>query len=148
MDAPQYTNLCAALAAVPDPRQRRGQRYAWPVLLTVIAAAVVSGQQGMRAIGQWVAEHADELGPMLGLVPGRIPSAATLRRAVRAVDLAALEAHLAAFVAALPPPPPPAPATVSHARSPAMGRAGPRWQSGAGSQPAWRGGPSGQPGPP
>jgi predicted transposase YbfD/YdcC len=112
MDAPQYTNLCAALAAVPDPRQRRGQRYAWPVLLTVIAAAVVSGQQGMRAIGQWVAEHADELGPMLGLVPGRIPSAATLRRAVRAVDLAALEAHLAAFVAALPPPPPPAPATV------------------------------------
>lgn len=112
MDAPRYTNLCAALAAVPDPRQRRGQRYAWPVLLTVIAAAVVSGQHGMRAIGQWVAEHADELGPMLGLAPGRAPSAATLRRAVRAVDLAALEAHLAAFVAALPPPPPPDPAAV------------------------------------
>lgn len=112
MDAPQYRDFRAALNAVPDPRQRRGQRYAWPVLLTVIAAAVVSGQQGMRAIGQWVAEHADELGPMLGLAPGRIPSAATLRRAVRAVDLAALEAHLAAFVAALPPPPPPDPAAV------------------------------------
>jgi predicted transposase YbfD/YdcC len=112
MDAPQYRDFRAALSAVPDPRQRRGQRYAWPVLLTVIAAAVVSGQQGMRAIGQWVAEHADELGPMLGLAPGRIPSAATLRRAVRAVDLAALEAHLAAFVAALPPPPPPDPAAV------------------------------------
>jgi predicted transposase YbfD/YdcC len=112
MDAPRYTNLCAALAAVPDPRQRRGQRYAWPVLLTVIAAALVSGQQGMRAIGQWVAEHADELGPLLGLAPGRIPSAATLRRAVRAVDLAALEARLAAFVATLPPPPPPDPPVV------------------------------------
>ncbi len=117
MDAPQYRDFRAALSAVPDPRQRRGQRYAWPVLLTVIGAALVSGQQGMRAIGQWVAEHAEELGPVMGLAPGRVPSAATLRRAVRAVDLAALETPIAAFVAALPPPPlpaavPPAPAPV------------------------------------
>lgn len=112
MDAPQYRDFRAALSAVPDPRQRRGQRYAWPVLLTVIAAALVSGQQGMRAIGQWVAEHADELGPVLGLAPGRVPSAATLRRAVRAVDLGALEERLAVFVAALPPPPPPDPTAV------------------------------------
>jgi predicted transposase YbfD/YdcC len=94
------------LAAVPDPRQRRGQRYPWPVLLTLIAAALVSGQQGMRAVGQWVAEHAAEVGPLLGLPPGRVPSPATLRRTVRAVDLTALEAHLAAFVTALPAPPP------------------------------------------
>jgi predicted transposase YbfD/YdcC len=110
MDAPQYRDFRAALRAVPDPRKRRGQRYAWPVLLTLIAAALVSGQQGMRAIGQWVAEHAEELGPLLDLAPGRVPSAATLRRAVRAVDLAALEDHLATFVAALPTPPPPDPA--------------------------------------
>ena len=108
MDTPQYRDFRAALSAVPDPRKRRGQRYPWPVLLTLIAAALVSGQQGMRAIGQWVAEHAEELGPMLDLAPGRVPSAATLRRAVRTVDLIALEAHIAAFVAALPPPPPPA----------------------------------------
>lgn len=107
MDAPQYRDFRAALNAVPDPRQRRGQRYPWAVLLTVIAAAVVSGQQGMRAIGQWVVEHAEELGPLLDLAPGRVPSTATLRRAVRAVDLAALEEHLATFVAALPAPPPP-----------------------------------------
>lgn len=106
MDAPQYRDFRAALSAVPDPRQRRGQRYRWPVLLTLIAAALVSGQQGMRAIGQWVAEHAEELGPVLGLAPGQVPSAATLRRAVRAVDIAALEAHIADFVAVLPPPPP------------------------------------------
>ena len=91
---------------MPDPRQRRGQRYAWPLLLTLIAAALVSGQQSLRAIAQWVAEHAAELGPLLELPPGRVPSAATLRRAVRAVDLTALEAQLAAFVATLPAPPP------------------------------------------
>lgn len=107
MDAPQYTDLLTALSAVPDPRQRRGQRYAWPALLTLIAAALVSGQQGMRAIGQWVAEHAEEVGPLLALAPGRVPSAATLRRVVRAVDVTALEAEIATFVAALPAPPPP-----------------------------------------
>jgi hypothetical protein len=52
MDSPQYRDLRAALADVPDPRRRRGRRYCWPVLLTLIAAALVSGQQGMRAIGQ------------------------------------------------------------------------------------------------
>jgi predicted transposase YbfD/YdcC len=61
----------------------------------------------MRAIGQWVAEHAEEVGPLLGLPPDRVPSPATLRRAVRAVDLAALEAQIAAFVAQLPTPPAP-----------------------------------------
>src|SRR5215212_3768293 len=107
MDAPQYRDFRAALSAVPDPRQRRGRRYPWPLLVTLIAAALVSGQQGMRAIGQWVAEHAAELEPQVGLAPGRVPSAATLRRTVRAVDLAALEAQIAAFVANLPPPPAP-----------------------------------------
>jgi predicted transposase YbfD/YdcC len=109
MDASQYTNLRAALAAVPDPRCRRGQRYPWPVLLILIAAALVSGQQSLRAIGQWVAEHGSEVGPLVELPPGRVPSAATLRRAVRAVDLAALEGQLSQFVAALPAPPPPPP---------------------------------------
>lgn len=106
MDAPQYRDFRAALSAVPDPRQRRGQRYAWPVLLTLIAAALVGGQQGVRGIGQWVAEHADEVRPMLNLAPGRVPSTATLRRTLRVLDLTALEGHLAAFVAALPSPPP------------------------------------------
>jgi predicted transposase YbfD/YdcC len=75
-------------------------------LLTLIAAALVSGQPSLRAMGQWVAEHGEDLGPLVGLPPGRVPSAATLRRTVRAVDLAALEAHIAAFVAALPTAPP------------------------------------------
>jgi predicted transposase YbfD/YdcC len=110
MDAPQYTDFRAALSDVPDPRQRRGRRYPWPVLLTLVAAALASGQQGLRAIGQWVAEHAAEPGPLVGLPPGRTPSAATLRRAVRAVDIAALEERVAGFVRDLPPPPAPPPA--------------------------------------
>ena len=104
MDAPQYSDLRAALSDVPDPRRRRGRRYAWPVLLTLIGAALVSGEQGLRAIAQWVSEHAEELRPLVDLPPGRVPSPATLRRAVRAVDVAALEERIARFVAHLPEP--------------------------------------------
>ncbi len=48
------------LRQIPDPRQRRGQRYTWETLLLVICAALLSGQQTGAAIAQWVAEHAAE----------------------------------------------------------------------------------------
>ena len=54
MDLPEYSSLRAALRDVPDPRQPRGRRYPWPLLLTLIAAALASGQRSGRAIGQWV----------------------------------------------------------------------------------------------
>src|SRR5439155_17362945 len=90
MDLVEYTTLVAAVRDVPDPRQRRGQRYPWWVLLTVIAAALVSGQRHGRAISQWVQAHADALGEVLSAAGGRVPSEATLRRALQAVDVVAL----------------------------------------------------------
>lgn len=103
MDAPQCSHLCAASTDVPDPRKRRGRRYPWPVLLTPIAAALVSGQQGVRGVGRWADEHAEEFIRQLAL-PERMPSTATLRRALRAVDVTALEDRLARFAADLPTP--------------------------------------------
>jgi hypothetical protein len=61
MDHPQDSNLIELFAALPDPRQARGKRHAWSLILTLISAAVVSGEQGLRAIGQWVDERRDEL---------------------------------------------------------------------------------------
>jgi predicted transposase YbfD/YdcC len=69
MDAPQYTDLLAALRAVPDPRQRRGQRHTWPLLLTLIVAALAGGERSVRAVGQWVAEHTGELAGRLAGPP-------------------------------------------------------------------------------
>lgn len=94
MDRGEYTTLVEALRDVPDPRQRRGQRYPWWMLLTLIAAAVVSGQQHGRAIGQWVREHADDLAEVLAAANGRVPSEATLRRTLQAVDVVALDAQV------------------------------------------------------
>ncbi len=104
MDRHEYSSLAAALADVPDPRRARGQRHRWGTILTLVGAALASGQQGMAAIGQWVAEHAEELCALLQPPRGRLPSEATLRRALRALDLEALEGRVAAFVAGLGAP--------------------------------------------
>ncbi len=97
MDAPQYSTLMEVLADVPDPRQRRGKRHAWVVLLTLISAALVCQHRTGRAMGQWVEEHAQELLIALPLSQPRLPSTSTLRRALRHLDVAALEERLAHF---------------------------------------------------
>jgi predicted transposase YbfD/YdcC len=104
MDARQYSSLAAMLDDLPDPRQARGKRHAWGLILTLIGAALVSGQQGMQAISQWVAEHAEELCALLRPPRRRLPSDSTLRRALRALDLAALERRVGGFVAGLAAP--------------------------------------------
>jgi hypothetical protein len=43
MDERKYTTLVEALAAVPDPRKPRGQRYPWKLLVTLGSEAVASG---------------------------------------------------------------------------------------------------------
>jgi predicted transposase YbfD/YdcC len=104
MDERKYTTLVEALADVPDPRKRRGQRHPWALLLTLISAALASGQRSGRAIGQWVGEHRAELAERLGYAGRPLPSEATLRRAARAVDAAALEERVSALAPAGPGP--------------------------------------------
>ncbi len=112
MDGAEYSSLAALVEEVPDPRHARGQRHRWGLILTLISAALASGQQGMQAISQWVVEHAEELCHLLQPPRRRLPSDATLRRALRALDLAALEQQVTTFVAGLVAPTPPAEAVV------------------------------------
>lgn len=51
-ESPASPPFAEGLKRIPDPRQRRGQRYAWETLLLVIGAALVSGQQTGAAIAQ------------------------------------------------------------------------------------------------
>ena len=106
MDQPQYTTLVEAVRMVPDLRKRRGQRYPWWMLVTLLAAAVVSGQRQRhgRAISQWGHEHVDERADVLAPAGGRVPSQATLRRTVQAVDVVALDTCLSALHRPAPRP--------------------------------------------
>ena len=99
MDLPQYTNLLEALAGVPDPRKARGKQHDWRIMLTLLCGAVVSGHKSVRAIAQWVREHATELTQQLEPAKQhlRLPSASTLYRAVRAIDVQILENQLACY---------------------------------------------------
>lgn len=106
MDEQEYSSLAAALADVPDPRQARGKRHPWSLILVLIGAALLSGQRNVRAIGQWVAERQEELVGLLHPPRGRLPSTPTLRRALRAVDIEALEHRIAASTSPASAPPP------------------------------------------
>ena len=97
MDEPQYSTLMDALSAVPDPRKARGKQYSWILLLTLVSSALASGERSGHGIASWVAEHAAALLVWLRPERERLPSESTLRRALRRVDVVALEQRLAQY---------------------------------------------------
>ena len=43
MDNRKYSSLMDAVVDIPDPRKARGKRHPWPLLLTLISAALLGG---------------------------------------------------------------------------------------------------------
>jgi DDE_Tnp_1-associated/Transposase DDE domain len=97
MDRAQYTTLMEVLNQVPDYRKRKGRLHRSLTLLSLIAMALASAQRTPQAIARWVGEHRDDLFAILPPTVARLPSGATIRRALSRLDVAALEAALAAF---------------------------------------------------
>jgi hypothetical protein len=113
MDQQQYTTLLDVLKQVPDPRKRKGRRHRFLTLLCLIVAAIASAQRTPRAIARWVHSHRAELFAVLPPSVSRLPSDATLRRALARLDVAVLEQALTAFQPpTAPPPDAPAPDTL------------------------------------
>ena len=102
MDQPQYSSLLNVFATVPDPRKARGKQLEWVFILGVIASALLSQQRSAAAIAQWAPAHAGPLVAAFRPQRKRVPSAATIRRPVRHLDVRLLEARLAR-VRARPP---------------------------------------------
>ena len=96
MDQPEYTTLMDVLAVIPDPRKARGKRFAWTLLLTLLAAGLASGQQTAHAIAQWVVLHAEQLRAALPIL-SRLPSESTLLRTLRQIDVTLLETTMASL---------------------------------------------------
>jgi hypothetical protein len=53
MDQQDCTRLLTYLERVPDPRERRGKRYAWPFLWAIICFGLACGHKTTWAIAQW-----------------------------------------------------------------------------------------------
>lgn len=97
MDTTQDSTFVDYLADLPDPRKRRGTRHAWRVVLTVISAALAAGCRSPHAIAQWVHLHAAVLHATLCPTAKRVPSESTVVRALRHMNVAALEERIAQF---------------------------------------------------
>jgi len=84
--------LVAGLATVSDPRHARGRRYSLPAILLLALTGVMAGARSWTALAQWARDGQHQVrlcGP---------PSLWTLRRVLCAVDVAAVEAALSAWV--------------------------------------------------
>src|SRR5438046_9054955 len=84
----EQRNLLHALAAVPDPRDRRGVRYRLSSLLAVAVCAVLAGAATFAAIADWAADLDPALRLRLGFT-GAIPAGSTVWRVPGPVGRAA-----------------------------------------------------------
>jgi predicted transposase YbfD/YdcC len=93
------SELLEALSQVPDPRDPRGVRYAFVPVLAVAVCATLAGARSYAAISEWAGDAPPELRALLGL-PGPVPDLVTIWRVLTAVDPAALDKAIGAWVTA------------------------------------------------
>src|SRR5262245_56390575 len=86
-------DLLHALAAVPDPRDRRGVRYRLTSLLAVAVCAVLAGAATFAAIADWAADLDPALRLRLGFTTA-IPAGSTVWRFLIRLDDQILQAVL------------------------------------------------------
>jgi hypothetical protein len=98
--------LLEALAAVPDPRSRRGRSYELASILALAIVAMLCGFRGFRATAQWGRLY-NHLAPALGFTrrardgrSWRTPCFSELSAVFAALDAAAFEDALRRWVAA------------------------------------------------
>ncbi len=96
----EYNTLVEALGGIPDPRQARGKRHAWELILALIALGILHGESTPYGIGQWVAAHEEALIAHLNPPRPYLPSASTLRRALEHIDVERAEEQLRCFTEA------------------------------------------------
>ena len=84
------TSVLPVLAAVPDPRARRGVRHRLAVILGLAVCAVLAGARSFVAIAEWAADADQATLDGLG-VTGVVPCESTFRRVLQSLDADALD---------------------------------------------------------
>jgi hypothetical protein len=86
--------LLAALAAVPDPRARRGVRHRLAAILSLALCAVLAAARSFTAIAEWAADADQATLDAFG-VTGVVPCESTFRRTLQHLDADASMTRLA-----------------------------------------------------
>ena len=74
------------LSQLPDPRARRGVRYALVDLLSLLILAKLGGEDGMKGMAEWVRLRGKDLVRMLGLPRQTLPHQTTYERVLEALE--------------------------------------------------------------
>jgi predicted transposase YbfD/YdcC len=86
----ERARLLPMVAAVPDPRARRGVRHRLAVILGLAVCAVLAGARSFTAIAEWAADADQATRDELG-VTGVVPCESTFRRTLQQLDADALD---------------------------------------------------------
>ena len=90
--------LWEVLEAVPDRRGASGRRFPLPAILAIAIAAMLAGRTSLAAIARWGRRLDREALRALGIKRPRAPCHSTYHYVFCDLDVAALEAGLAAWV--------------------------------------------------
>lgn len=93
--------LVAVLAAVPDPRNRRGRRHPLAAILALSCAATLCGARSYSAIAEWGRDAGAAFAEALGFTRQTTPCAATFFLLFRRLDWDAFERVLAGWAEAV-----------------------------------------------
>jgi len=93
--------LLDVLAAVVDPRKRRGVRHPVGYVIAAATCAMLCGASSLVTIAEWAARQPARRLRQLGAKRERAPSEPTLRRVLGALDAAAFEQAVGAWFGAL-----------------------------------------------
>jgi hypothetical protein len=93
--------LLEALAAVEDPRKRRGLRYGFTALLAAGVCAVLTGARPYAAIAEWVSDVGVAQRANFGLNRADAPGLTTIWRLLTAVDPLPLDRAIGGWLAGL-----------------------------------------------
>lgn len=95
----QQPAILEAFAELSDPRQASGKRHSQPLCLALFTMAVVAGNQGFLAIGDWLNCYQADLIGIFSPEKKRLPSYSTIRRVLLKLDYQKYSQCLAQFFA-------------------------------------------------
>ena len=84
--AKERIEILEAFAELSDPRRAAGKRHQVPLCLALFTLAVVAGNRGFLASGDWLKSYRSELIALFRLAKDRLPSYSTIRRLLIAQD--------------------------------------------------------------
>jgi predicted transposase YbfD/YdcC len=91
---PQPDSLLGRLAALPDPRVRKGRRYPLAALVGLVLLGMLHGRDSLRGAWVWARQHWGSVWRPLGARSPQFPSYNTVRDLLARLDVDTLDRQL------------------------------------------------------